>query len=62
MILSSLNGEKKMTKYQEITLKAFEQSLKDAHRLLEGEELEKCVKALYNYMKNYEGSWFNNEN
>lgn len=48
-----------MTKYEERTLKAFVRSLKDAHRLLEGEELEKCIEALYNYMKNYEGSWWN---
>lgn len=48
-----------MNKYELRTLKAFVQSLKDAFTTLEGEELKKCIKALYNYMKNYEGSWWN---
>lgn len=48
-----------MTKCELRTLKAFVRSLNDAYRLLKGEDLEKCIEALYNYMKNYEGSWWN---
>lgn len=34
------------------TLQEYKQAVEDAKRNLEGEELEKCITALNNYMKN----------